>query len=89
MEERGQGNPLTERERAARHFNVDASQVTPEMIEQLPPRGTGLETERAETPATCDAELHALKDKMLQDLDRLFEILGSRCPSEPRDKETD
>jgi len=89
MEERGKGEPFTERERAARHFGVDASAVTPEMIEQLPPRGTGLEAGRAETPAACDAELHALKDKMLQDLDRLFELLGSRCPSEPRDKEQD
>jgi len=89
MEERGKGEPLTERERAARHFDVEVSAVTPEMIQQLPPRGTGLEMGSAETPTACDAELHALKDKMLQDLDRLFELLGSRCPGEPRDKEPD
>jgi len=44
MEERGKGEPFTERERVARHFNVDVSAVTPEMIQQLPPRGTGLQT---------------------------------------------
>jgi len=47
MEERGKGEPLTERERAARHFNIEVSAVTPEMIQQLPPRGTGLETDTA------------------------------------------
>jgi hypothetical protein len=46
MEERD-GNPLTERERAARHFDVTPSEVTPEMIQELPERGTGLETGRA------------------------------------------
>jgi len=47
MEERGSGQMLTERERAARHFNVDVAEVTPEMIQKLPERGTGLETGRA------------------------------------------
>jgi hypothetical protein len=47
MEDRGAGNPLTERDRAARHFQVSPSEVTPEMIQELPKRGTGLETGRA------------------------------------------
>jgi hypothetical protein len=47
FEERGYGFPLQERERAARHFGIAASEVTPQMIENLPPRGTGLETGRA------------------------------------------
>ena len=47
MDERGEGNSLTDEERAARHFNVTLSEVTPEMIEELPERGTGLETGRA------------------------------------------
>ena len=47
MEERGQGTALTERERADRHFDVTPSEVTPEMIQQLPERGTGLEIGRA------------------------------------------
>jgi hypothetical protein len=47
MEERGKGIELTERERAARHFEVTPSEVTPEMIQELPERGTGLETGRA------------------------------------------
>jgi hypothetical protein len=48
MDERGESVTLTERERASRHFNVEISAVTSEMIEQLPPRGTGLETGRAQ-----------------------------------------
>lgn len=47
MEDRGQGIALTERERAARHFEVTPSEVTPEMIQKLPERGTGLENGRA------------------------------------------
>jgi hypothetical protein len=47
MEDRGEGNPLTDQERAARHFEVNPSEVTPEMIQELPVRGTGLETGRA------------------------------------------
>lgn len=47
MEPRRQGIPLTDLERAARHFEVDLSEVTLEMLEQLPPRGTGLDTGRA------------------------------------------
>lgn len=47
MEERGRGVALTDEERAARHFEVSPSEVTPEMIEQIPERGTGLETGRA------------------------------------------
>ena len=47
MDERGQSVALTERERAARHFGVDVTEVTAEMIQQLPPRGTGLETGKA------------------------------------------
>lgn len=43
MEERGKGIPLQERERASRHFGVSPSEVSPEMILSLPPRGTGLE----------------------------------------------
>ena len=43
MEERGKGDSFTERERAARHFGVSPSEVTPEMIQELPLRGTGLE----------------------------------------------
>ena len=45
--QQGRGTPLTERERAARHFNVDVSRVTPEMIQQLPQRGTGLGNPKA------------------------------------------
>lgn len=41
MEAIQQGIPLTDLERAARHFGVDPSEVTLEMLEQLPPRGTG------------------------------------------------
>jgi hypothetical protein len=44
---RGKSVPLTDRERAARHFGVDVSEVTAEMIEKLPARGTGLEIEKA------------------------------------------
>lgn len=36
------GNPKQERERAASHYGVSPSEVTPEMIQRLPPRGTGL-----------------------------------------------
>jgi len=36
------GNPKQERERAATHFGVLPTQVTPEMIKNLPARGTGL-----------------------------------------------
>jgi hypothetical protein len=42
MEELRQFAAVTDQERAARHFNVDVSAVTDQMIEQLPPRGTGL-----------------------------------------------
>ncbi|MBU0778266.1 hypothetical protein KKF82_08415 [Patescibacteria group bacterium] len=41
MGARQQGIPFTDLERAAEHFGVDPSEVTPEMLEQLPPRGTG------------------------------------------------
>jgi len=58
MEERGEGNPLTERERAARHFGVTPSEVSPEMIQELPERGTGLETGRAR--GTDEAEIDAI-----------------------------
>ena len=44
--DRGKGTPLTERERAAKHFGVSPSEVTPEMIEKLPPRGTGLDIDQ-------------------------------------------
>jgi hypothetical protein len=47
MEHRGKAIALTERERAAHHFGVELTEVTAEMIEQLPPRGTGLKTEKA------------------------------------------
>jgi hypothetical protein len=47
MEDRGAGNAVTERERAARHFGIAVTEVTPEMIQELPERGTGLETGRA------------------------------------------
>jgi hypothetical protein len=39
--------PLTDHDRAARHFGVEPAQVTAEMVEQLPPRGTGLQTGQA------------------------------------------
>jgi hypothetical protein len=58
MEERGEGNPLTERERAARHFEVTPSEVTPEMIQELPERETGLETGRAR--GTSEAEIDTI-----------------------------
>lgn len=58
MEDRGTGNSLTERERAAHHFQVSPSEVTPEMIQELPERGTGLETGRAR--GTGDAEIDAV-----------------------------
>jgi hypothetical protein len=58
MDERGAGNPLTERERAARHFGVDPSEVSPEMIQELPERGTGLETGRAR--GTDETEIDTL-----------------------------
>jgi hypothetical protein len=54
MDERGESVPLTERERAARHFNVEISAVTSEMIEQLPPRRTGLATSRARGAEVAD-----------------------------------
>lgn len=41
MEAIQQGIPFTDLERAAEHFGVDPSEVTLEMLEQLPPRGTG------------------------------------------------
>jgi len=47
MEDRGQGIPFTERERAARHFGVAVTEVTPEMIQELPVRGTGLDNDSA------------------------------------------
>ena len=47
MEARRQGIPLTDLERAARHFGVTVAEVTPEMLEALPRRGTGLDTGRA------------------------------------------
>jgi hypothetical protein len=49
--------PLTDRERAARHFGVDVSQVTAEMIEKLPARGTGLEIEKAIRDDDIDIEM--------------------------------
>lgn len=39
-----QGVPLSDLERAARHFGVTLEEVTLEMLEALPPRGTGLRT---------------------------------------------
>lgn len=36
------GYPKNERERAANHFGVSASEVTPQMIAELPPKGTGV-----------------------------------------------
>lgn len=44
--ERRFDEPRTERERAAAHFGVPVTEVTPEMIEKLPPRGAGLEITR-------------------------------------------
>jgi len=43
-----EGVPRTERERAASHFSVSPSEVTPEMIQNLPPRGTGLGVSKRE-----------------------------------------
>jgi len=60
MEERGKGEPFTERERAARHFGVDVSAVTPEMIQQLPPRGTGLQTAEARGTGEDDIDMVAM-----------------------------
>ena len=57
MDERGESVALTERERAARHFGVDVTEVTAEMIQQLPPRGTGLETGRARGTNAEDEKL--------------------------------
>jgi hypothetical protein len=57
MDERGESVPLTERERAARHFSVDVSEVTAEMIEKLPPRGTGLQTSEARETETLDFDM--------------------------------
>ncbi len=41
--ERGLGLPKEDVERAASHFGIAPSEVTPRMVEALPPRGTGLE----------------------------------------------
>jgi hypothetical protein len=60
MEGRGKGDPLTERERAARHFGVDVAKVTPEMIQQLPPRGTGLEASAARGTDGQDIDMLAV-----------------------------
>jgi len=43
MAERGLGIPKEEIERAASHFGIAPSEVTPKMVEVLPPRCTGLE----------------------------------------------
>lgn len=60
MPSSGKGEPFTERERAARHFNVDVSAVTPDMIQQLPPRGTGLETGKARGTEEPDIDMSAM-----------------------------
>lgn len=35
------GEPRSDKERAAKHFNKDIDEVTKEDIEKLPPRGSG------------------------------------------------
>lgn len=60
MEERERGQMLTERERAARHFNVNVTEVTPDMIQQLPPRGTGLQTAEARGTGEDDIDIVAM-----------------------------
>lgn len=57
MEERERGQMLTERGRAARHFNVNVTEVTPEMIQQLPTRGTGLEIGKARETEESDIDM--------------------------------
>jgi hypothetical protein len=52
--------PLTDQERAARHFGVEASAVTREMIEQLPPRGTALQTGEARGTGEADIDMVAM-----------------------------
>jgi len=72
MEERGRGDPLTERERAARHVGVSITEVTPEMIEQLPPRGTGLQIGAARgmrSEAEIDELAQAIAEKIKEQLD--------------------
>jgi hypothetical protein len=59
----GQSVPLTDQERAARHFGVDLSQVTADMIEKLPARGSravaleASESKEAEKEDGAESEL--------------------------------
>lgn len=72
IEERGQGAAFTERERAARHFGVAVTEVTPEMINELPPRGTGLDEGNARgilPEVEIDQVAEAIAEKIKDQLD--------------------
>lgn len=56
------GRPRTERERASEHFNVPATEVTPEMIQQLPPRGTGLGLAKSDIDYLAEAIANKIKE---------------------------
>ncbi len=40
---RRKGEPKTDKQRASDHFDVPIEEVTPEMIENLPKRGSGID----------------------------------------------
>lgn len=56
------GNPKTERGRAATHYGISPSEVTPEMIKNLPPRGTGLNLAQSDIDTLAEAVAEKIKD---------------------------
>ena len=76
MEQRRFGEPATERERAAAHFGVSPSEVIPEMIESLPPRGTLLQTVRL-SDLDVDKIASAVVEKASEDVGVRDIIIGS------------
>ena len=79
MTERGLGIPKEETERAASHFGIAPSEVTREMIEALPPRGTGLErgTARGLSNEEVNRIASAVVEKAREDVGIRDVIIGS------------
>lgn len=72
------GNPKTERERAATHYGISPSEVTPEMIKNLPVRGTGLGLAKSDIDALAEAIADKIKEgKFEEDTGTAILILHS------------
>ena len=79
MADRGLAIPKEDVERAASHFGIAPSEVTPQMVEALPLRGTGLErgTARGLSDEEVDRIASAVVEKAREDVGIRDVIIGS------------